>query len=399
MPRHGGASRVLAPDLGNQTRFRRLSRVPAGSAPMNKPEMVWKLRRRGALGEPEKPVEVTTTTSLTAHAALIGIFVLLLIATFSLARPILLPAVSAFIVTLTLGPLAARAERMRIPNVATALALWLRGLVVFYGALALIAAPVVEWMGKAPQIGESIQQKLHVLDGPLQTLQQLRDALLPSNAGGGLGVDLVGFVRPVLEVVAPGIGQMLIFFGSLFFMLLGRAQMRRRMVEMVGSRNAKLSVLKILNEAEHELTHYLSTVAIINLCVGIGAGLIAFATGMPSPLAWAVLGFILNFIPYIGALMMEAAMFLVGLVVFPSVGQALIAPVLYLTMGTLEGHFITPSIMGRQLTLHPLTVFMSLVFWTWLWGPIGAFLSVPLLIVAVVVAAHVFPDDEPALPD
>jgi predicted PurR-regulated permease PerM len=203
----------------------------------------------------------------------------------------------------------------------------------------------------------------------------------------------------VLEIVAPCIGQMLIFFGSLFFMLLGRAQMRRRMVEMVGSRNAKLSVLKILNEAEHELTHYLSTVAIINLCVGIGAGLIALATGMPSPLAWAVLGFILNFIPYIGALMMEAAMFLVGLVVFPSVGQALIAPVLYLTMGTLEGHFITPSIMGRQLTLHPLTVFMSLVFWTWLWGPIGAFLSVPLLIVAVVVSGHVFPDDEPALPD
>jgi predicted PurR-regulated permease PerM len=111
------------------------------------------------------------------------------------------------------------------------------------------------------------------------------------------------------------------------------------------------------------------------------------------------LGFIVNFIPYIGALMLELAMFLVGLVVFPSVGQALIAPVLYLAMGTLEGHFITPSVMGRQFTLHPLTVFMSLVFWTWLWGPVGAFLSVPLLIIAVVVLAHISPDDDPALPD
>jgi predicted PurR-regulated permease PerM len=365
---------------------------------MNKPEIVSKLRR-GALGEPEKPVEVTTTTSLAAHAAIIGIFILLLITALSLARPILVPAVSAFVVTLTLGPLAVRAERMGIPNVAIALGLWLLVLLVVYGALALIAAPVVEWIGKAPEIGQSIQQKLHVLDGPLQGLQQLRDALLPSNAGGGLGVDLVAFVKPVLEVVAPGIGQMLIFFGSLFFMLLGRARMRRSMVDMVGSRDAKLSVLRMLNEAEHDLTHYLSTVAIINLCVGIGAGLIAFATGMPSPLAWAVLGFILNFIPYIGALIIEVAMFLVGLVVFPSVGQALIAPVLYLLMGTLEGHFMTPSIMGRQLTLHPLTVFMSLVFWTWLWGPIGAFLSVPLLIIAVIVLSHVFPDDEPALPD
>jgi predicted PurR-regulated permease PerM len=365
---------------------------------MNKPEIVSKLRR-GSVGEEVQPVKVTTTTSLTAHAAVIGIFVLALIAALELARPVLIPAVSALIVTLTLGPLAARADRMGIPNVASAFALWLLVLLVFYGALALIATPVVEWIGKAPQIGESIQQKLHVLDGPIQSLQQLRDALLPENAKGGLGVDLVGFVKPVLEVVAPGIGQILIFFGSLFFMLLGRSQMRRAMVDMVRSRDAKLSVLKALNESEHDLTSYLSTVATINLCIGIGAGLIAWGTGMPSPLAWAVLGFILNFIPYIGALMIEAAMFLVGLVVFPTVGQALIAPLLYLVMGTIEGHFITPSIMGRQLTLHPLTVFMSLVFWTWLWGPIGAFLSVPLLIIGVVVAGHVFPDDEPALPD
>jgi predicted PurR-regulated permease PerM len=69
-------------------------------------------------------------------------------------------------------------------------------------------------------------------------------------------------------------------------------------------------------------------------------------------------------------------------------------------MGILEGHFITPSIMGRTLTLHPLTVFLSLVFWTWLWGPVGAFLAVPLLIIGVVAAGHLFPKDEPAaLPD
>jgi len=366
---------------------------------MSNPLIVHKVRRRDPAQEGDEGAPAAGNWDRAAQFAVLGIFVLLLIAAFDLARPILVPAVSAFIVTLMLGPLAGRAERLGSPNVASAFALWIVVLVVVYGALALIAAPVVEWIGKAPEIGQSIQQKLQVLNGPLARLQQLRDALLPAHASGGLGVDLVAFVKPVLEIVAPGIGQMLVFFGSLFFMLLGRSEMRRTMVDMVGSRDAKLSVLKILNESERDLTGYLSTVAIINLCVGIGAGLIAFATGMPSPLAWAVLGFILNFIPYIGALMIEVSMFLVGLVVFPTVGQALIAPVLYLVMGTLEGHFITPSIMGRQLTLHPLMVFLSLVFWTWLWGPIGAFLSVPLLIVAVVAVSHVFPDDEPALPD
>lgn len=365
---------------------------------MNKPEIVSKLRQRVALDGDERPIEVTTTMSLTAHGAVIGIFVLALIAALSIARPILLPAVSAFVLMLMLGPLTVRAERLGLPNLATAFLLWLVVLVVVYGSLALLAAPVVEWVGRAGEIGTSLQQKLQVLNGPLSRLQELRDALLPKG-GAELGVDIAGFVRPVVEVVAPGIGQMLVFFGTLFFMLLGRAQMRRMMVAFARSREAKLNVLKTLNEAEDDLTGYLSTVAAINLCVGVGAGLIAWATGMPSPVAWAVLGFILNFIPYIGALLMEAGMFLVALVVFPTLTQAAIPPLLYLAMGTIEGHFITPSIMGHRLTLHPLTVFLSLVFWTWLWGPVGAFLAVPLLIIGVVAAGHFFPNEDPALPD
>jgi predicted PurR-regulated permease PerM len=364
---------------------------------MNKPEIVSRLRQRSALDD-EKPIEVTTNMSVTAHGAVMGIFVLMLIAAISVARPILIPAVSAFVLTLMLGPLSVRAERIGLPNAATAFLLWLLVLLTVYGALALLAAPVVEWVGRTGEIGASIQQKLDVLNGPLSRVQELRDALLPKG-GAGIGVDIASFVQPIVEVVAPGIGQLLIFFGTLFFMLLGRGQIRRSMVALARTREAKLNVLKMLNEAEHDLTSYLSTVAAINVAVGIGAGLIAWLTGMPSPIAWAVLGFILNFIPYIGALMMEVAMFLVGLVVFPTLTQALIPPALYLAMGILEGHFITPSIMGHRFTLHPLTVFLSLIFWTWLWGPIGAFLAVPLLIIGVVAADHMFPKEEPALPD
>ena len=54
--------------------------------------------------------------------------------------------------------------------------------------------------------------------------------------------------------------------------------------------------------------------------------------------------------------------------------------------------------MGRRLTVMPLTVFLSLIFWTWLWGPAGAFLAVPLLIVAMVAIQHIFPQDELVLP-
>jgi predicted PurR-regulated permease PerM len=261
-----------------------------------------------------------------------------------------------------------------------------------------LAGPALDWIGKAPDIGRNIQEKLHILDRPLAALQDLRDALLPSDKKGSLGVDIMSFVQPAVLIVTPAIGQVLTFFGTLFFMLLGRSRLRRVLVAFFDERDTRLRTLKIMNDIEQNLTGYLSIVVIINVAIGLCGGFAAWVTGLPDPVAWAVLGFILNFIPYIGALIMEAALFMVGLVAFPTLSHALIAPLLFLALATLEGHFITPSIIGHRLTLNPLTVFLALVFWTWLWGPVGAFLAVPLLIVALVVIDHLFPEVEPELP-
>jgi predicted PurR-regulated permease PerM len=350
--------------------------------------------------EDPKPVaEVSRLWRTTAQAATIGIFVILLVAALELARPVLLPVASAFVVTMMLGPLSSRAERYRVPSVVSATVLWLLVIAVFYGVIVLLSAPAVEWIGKAPEIGRNIQEKLRVLDQPLAALQDMRNALLPSDTKAGLGFDIVSIVQPAVIIVTPAIGQIIVFFGALFFMLLGRTRLRRVLVAFFQDRDARLRTLKIMNDIEHNLTGYLSMVALINFAVGLAAGLVAWLVGLPDPMAWGVLGVVLNFIPYIGALIMEAALFLVGLVTFPTLSYALLAPLLFLVFATLEGHFITPSLVGRRLTLNPLTVFLSLVFWTWLWGPIGAFLAVPLLIMVLVVVGHLFPNEEPELPE
>ena len=351
-----------------------------------------------AVSDPQPMTEVARFWRTAAQSATIGMFAISLVVALNLGRPLLLPVASAFVVTMMLGPLSARAERYKVPSLVSAIILWLLVIAVFYGVIVLLAAPVVDWIRKAPDIGRNIQEKLHLLDRPIAALQELRDALLPSEKKGGLGVDIMSFVQPALLVVTPAIGQTFIFFGTLFFMLLGRSKLRRVLVVFFDEREARLRTLKILNDIEHNLTGYLSIVVVINIAVGICGGLAAWVAGLPDPVAWAVLGFILNFIPYIGALIMEAGLFMVGLVTFPTLTHALLAPLLFLALATLEGHFITPSIMGRRLTLNPLTVFLSLVFWAWLWGPVGAFLAVPLLIMALVVVDHLFPEDEPELP-
>jgi predicted PurR-regulated permease PerM len=354
------------------------------------------LKEHGVVDEPAgyDPAGWSTASQI----AICGIFLILFIAALELARPVLLPATCAFVIGLMLGPLSARAKAAGVPPLLTAIVLWLLVIGIFYGVVALLAAPALDWIGKAPEIGNTLKEKFQILNRPLQSLQDLRNAILPQNEKSGLGIDIANFVQPALIIVTPAIGQTFIFFGTLFFVLLGRARLRHAVVTQFVDHEARLRALKIMNAVERSLTGYLSVVTVINFAVGLAATVIAYFVGLPSPFAWGVLAFLLNFIPYIGALIMQVVLLAVGLVTFPTLTQALIAPLAYLAFTTLEGHFITPAVMGRRLTLMPLTVFLSLIFWTWLWGPAGAFLAVPLLIVALVAIQHLFPGNEPDLP-
>jgi len=357
-------------------------------------------RRLGAALEEAAPIGDAQFRRTAGEVATIGIFILLVIGALWFARPMLLPAITALIIGLMLGPLSVQADRLRIPSVITAIVLTLLVVGIFNVVIVVLSAPVGEWIGKAPEIGASIRQKLTVLDRPIESFRQLREAVLPPQKDEpGVNVDLVSLLQPVVLFITPAIGQIVIFLGTLFFYLLGRNQVRRVFVVFFDARESRLRMLRIINDIEHNLTRYLSIVVLINTVVGLTAFAIAYAVGLPSPVAWGVLGFLLNFVPYIGAFIMQLIMLGVGLVTFQTLGHALLGPAMYLVFTTLEGHFITPAIMGRQLTLNPLTVFLSLVFWTWLWGPIGAFLAVPLLIMMLVVALHMAPKEEPPLPE
>lgn len=335
---------------------------------------------------------------VSAQIATIGIFFIAAIAAVEYARPILLPVMSAFVLGMMLGPLANLAERWHLPVFLTAILLWLLVVALFYGLIVLLSAPLVDWVGKGPQLGQIIKDKLSVLDRPISAFRELRNTFFPTADGKEESLSLVSVLQPAVAIITPAVGQMVIFFGTLFFFLLGRAQLRQVLVVFFAQREARLRMLRILNDVEQNLTSYLSLVTVINFFVGIIAFAVTYAVGLPNPLVWGVLGFLLNFVPYLGALLMEVVLLAVGLVTFPTLWHALAAPLLYLAFTTLEGHFITPAVMGKHLLLNPLTVFMALVFWTWLWGPIGALLAVPILIVTMVAISHLFPKEDVTLP-
>lgn len=345
-------------------------------------------------GEPKPLESVGTFWRVAAQVSTIGIFLLLFGVMLDLARAVLLPTVSAFVIGTMLGPVSARAERHGIPPWLSATVLIIVILGAFNAVIILLSAPIVEWAGRLPELSASIKSKLHVFDRPWEAFQDLRRAVLPAGGDEPMKVDLIAIAQPVLGTLTPALGQLLIFFGTLFFFLYGRARIRRVLVVFFDDRAARLRTIRILNDTENNLTRYLGTVTLINIALAIVCAFAYWLVGMPNAIALGVLAGVLNFIPYIGPLITEVILFAVGLVTFPTLTYALVAPAVHFGITTIEGHFITPGVIGRSLTLNPLTVFLALVFWTWLWGPVGAFLSIPLLIVGKVAMAHLFPKEE-----
>ena len=331
---------------------------------------------RDLLPAGDEPVPIVPRWRDAAQVATVGIFIILFVIALDLARPIALPTAAAFVVTMMLSPLSERAEHYRIPSLVTAAVLWLLVLAIFYAVIMLVSSPVVEWAKRAPDIGNSIQQKLALLDQPLGALRDLRNSLLPADSGKAVNFDVVALLQQAgLLRDCPPSGNCSSFSSRCFSCCSDGAGCATCWSPLFRDRDARLRMLRIMNNIETNLTGYLNVVAVINAGVGVGAGIIAAAVGLPNPIAWGVLGFVLNFIPYIGAAIIEIGMFLVGLITFPTVSYALLAPLLYIAMGLVEGQFITPSVLGRRFTLNPLTVFLALVFWAWLWGPVGAFLG------------------------
>src|SRR3981189_3099168 len=203
----------------------------------------------------------------------------------------------------------------------------------------------------------------------------------------------VEWVQPAIEFLSPTFTEFLLFFATLVLFIASWRDLRRALIMTFTDRAARLRTLRILNEIEGHLGGYLLTVTMINLGVGVVTGLICAVTGMPNPAGLGALAATLNFFPIIGPIVIFVILTLVGVIAFSTLGAGLIAPMAFAGATFLEGHFVTPAIIGRRLELNALAVFIALAFWTWLWGPMGGFLSSPLLIVALVLKDHLMPAD------
>jgi predicted PurR-regulated permease PerM len=313
-------------------------------------------------------------------------------------RPVLLPVTAAMVVGTTFAPLMKASARRGVPSwlLAGVIAL---SLVALAGlAVTFFAQPLTDWIARAPEMGAVIKQRLYVLDRPLSALRELQEAFLPLHGKAVAVEQPLAVVTPVITLITPAVIEFVLFFVMLVFFLAVQMDFRRYMATFFTTREGKLRFIRIANDIERRLVSYLVTVTVINFCLGVAVTFGAWLFGLSSPVLFGLAAMVLNYIPYIGAGCMTLLLLAVGLASFSQLAWGIVPAVAFVLLAIVEGQFITPAILGRRLTLNPLAVLLAIAFWSWIWGPMGTFLAVPLTIAGFVTLHHLLPPDESKLP-
>ena len=363
--------------------------------------------------------------------AVIGIFLLSLFYFLYFARPFLLPVVLALMLSFLLKPMVRLLSRFKIPQPIGAAVLLIFLVLTLGNYITLLTQPAAEWMARGPESLRQVERKVRHLLRPVERLTKAAEQVENMTKGAETETDAAKSSDPASNAVAvaatePGppkptpserarepapkiqikqsnlADTMLSYTKSfltgaietivlLYFLLASGDLFMGKLVKVLPTLQDKKHAVEIAHEVQHNISIFLFTITIINICLGIIVGLSLWVLHMPNPVLWGVVAGLLNFIPYFGPITGVLILAFAGLVTTNSVGEAILPPLIYLTLHALESNFITPMILGRRLTLNPVVIFISLIFWTWIWGIPGAILSVPMLMTLKIFCDHFKP--------
>ncbi len=327
--------------------------------------------------------------------AIVGTFTILAIGVLYYARGFFLPLILALLVTLAFMPIVRSLSRRGIPPVATAV-LVVAGIGAgLVGLSLLLAEPTSRMLAEAPQIIAELRDRFGSGQGALSRLEeaskQIQDMAEGTDEPGApqkvvlAQPGIISWAAETLSGIGGTLGATLLF---VVFLLSSGDLFLQKLVRILPTLSDKKRSLRVVHDVESEVSRYLFTITLINMGFGAAVGLAMAALGMPNPVLWGVGAALLNYVPYLGALVGMALAGAIGLITFPTLGMAALPPLAYFICNAVEGSVVTPLTLGRRLELNPVAILVALAFGGWMWGVVGALIGVPLLVVIKVFCDH-----------
>jgi predicted PurR-regulated permease PerM len=333
--------------------------------------------------------------------ATIGIFLILALAGVYMMSLILIPVTLAIVVGMILGLAAEKLSKLGVPRVLNAVLLSSAVALAIFLVINALAGPLAKLAQEAPDFFQRTSDRLmpyldrfkwlHISPETFQSGPMSISTLL-ENSGNVLHV--------VSNNLTPAIVQILIFFAALLLFLVSRLSLRKTIIMTFSNRAARLTTIRIINAVEQVLGFYFATASLIYAGIGVAMTIITYVGGLSVPVLWGVFAFVASFIPFLGVTTMTIALAIAGIITHSDIIFALAPAIAFFAVHLAVENLVFPAIMGRQWELNPFVVFFAIIFWTWMWGAVGAMLALPLSLIVMTVIDELFIEEktQPQLP-
>ncbi len=352
--------------------------------------------------------------------SLLGIAVgTLVIAALYFGKEVLVPITLAVMLSFVLSPVVNFLQRMKLWR-APAVILTVLGALALLGIVGtVIGSQAAALSANAPQYAQTIEAKVEGVQGfaiakLAAVTKQLGGARQPAPAaarssgaataspapspGGArqpIPVEVVQgqtspltIARAVLAPILSPLETTILVLIVAIFVLIQKEDLRDRFIRLVGSNDLHRTT-RAMDDAGQRLSKYFLSQLTVNTCFGIVIALGLWAIGIPSPAMWGLMAGLLRFVPYIGSLIAAVAPAALGAAIDPGWGMAIEVVALFFVVEPFTGYVVEPMLYGHSTGLSPVSVIISAIFWTWVWGPIGLIMSTPLTLCLVVMGRYV----------
>ncbi len=325
---------------------------------------------------------------------LAAILILMTFAAIYFAKDVVLPVVLGFILALTLGPWVRWLSRRGVPSPLSAAVLIFGFAGLMAIAVLLLGGKVTSWFDEIPRVSFELRDKLRGISESMEAVQDASKQVEELATGGEDTINTVALQQPglltnVVNNLAGFVTSLVAGLILALFLLSSGNLFYVKVIESFATFGDKKRALTAIYEIEKTMSRYLVAITFINAVLGLAIGLAMYLLDMPYPFVWGFAAFCLNYLPFLGGIIGTLGVGAFAIVHFDSFYYAFLAPLAYQSLTALEGQFLTPMLLGARLQLNAVAVFLTVIFWTWLWGIPGALMAVPILALVKVICDHV----------
>jgi predicted PurR-regulated permease PerM len=326
--------------------------------------------------------------------SLTGLFLLASFYTLYFARAFLIPVVLAVLLSLLLQPIVRGLKRLGLPEGAGAALVLLAFLGTFIVAVLQLSGPAAQWLAEAPRTVPRVKAKLETVLKPVQRVSETAERVVAAadmDGNKALQVEVKGdsLAKVLFGGTQQFLGMAVVVIFLLFLLLASGDLFLGKLIKVLPRLADKKRAVQIARETEAHVSSYLVTTTLVNAAFGAVIGVAMHFIGLPNPVLWGVVAGVTNFIPYVGAWVCSIVLAAVALIHFDSVRQALLVLLVFQVLNLLEGGVVTPRLVGARLSLNPVVIFTSVLFWGWIWGVPGAILAVPVMATVKIACDHI----------